>query len=308
MCEIDVRKRPIIAWWRDGSCETAGHLIVASGIERHTARGDLVLIHDPWPVQTGNPYWLTWRGFACGFKLGGHCVDYFDIQGTGAPPKCYEKQELDDLDCQKTAPAEYEQIHQLSEAEKAITALLEGDFGSSLRRGLKVPDSVRHIICNQRLLIHGARIVFAADGSVALSKIGTTRLLCELQDGTWRAPASIFLIDQQQRGWLLAGFGASQTTEWHRQRSNSLISAFDHKAAANGTPPDERIDLYEVEIPGTGDILLILDDAKDGNLTHHFQAPPGQEPRPLRDVLQDPVGGPGSETLEAWLRGLPPRE
>jgi hypothetical protein len=257
-----------------------------------------VLIHDPQPVNAGSLYWLTWRGFACGSKLGGHCLDYFNIQGSGE--KCTSA--LDDLGCTNAAE-EYEQIHQISEAETAITALLGSDAGSKLRAGLVVPDSVRRIVCNQRLLIHGARILFSPAGLPSLSKIGTTRLLCELQGETWRDPASIFLIDREQGGWLLAGFGASRTTQWLRQSADPLLSALGQGAAIPGLPPPEPMNLYEVEIPGTGDLLLV---APGGNLTFHFQAPEGLVPRSLLDVLKDPAGGIGSPTLESLLRNLPP--
>ncbi len=306
-CEIATRQRPIIAWWKDGDCKRAGHLVVSSGIARSTIRGDLVLIHDPWPPQAGNSYWLTWRGFGCGFKLGGHCVDYYDIQGTAAPPSCpvtSDQDALDPFDCATTPPVDYEKLHELSEAPVAITELLRSDKGPDLRKGLGLSDSANQISCNQRLLLHGARLDFAGDGPPALHKMGTTRLLCTLTGDGGRVPSSIFLIDQVPAGWLLAGFGASHTTLWLTQAAGSLLLAQEQKALPEGFAATGTIDLNLVEVPGTGDLLLVRDDLSAGFPTVRFQAPAGEGPRPLLKMLAEPMAGPGSKSLGDRLRAL----
>lgn len=301
--EVDTRKRPIIAWWGDGDCQYGqGHLVVSSGVERNTARGDLVLILDPQPIQTGDRYWLTWRGFSCGSFLGGHCVDYYDLQGTAAPPKYPATVDLDGVGCGSPAVS-FEKIHEISESAEIVNRLLQGETGVRLRKGLGAPGQNGGIECDLGIRVHGARIAFDKDAGAVPSKIGTTRLLCDLQGDSGRVPASIFLIDRGPEEWLLAGFGAPHTSQWIRRTAEIVRK---QKGIAAGTPKVPIIDLYEVEVPGTGDLLLVVPDPAAGYPAFHFQAELGlaKDQRPLRDVLKESVGNAGSRTLESWLRGL----
>jgi Papain-like cysteine protease AvrRpt2 len=302
-CEITKRQRPVIAWWKDGYCALAGHLVVSSGIAKPTALGDLVLIHDPWPVQMGDSYWLTWRGFGCGFKLGGHCVDYYDIQGTGAPKSCpLPSGDLDAFDCGTTPPADYERVSEIPAAPLAITELLKSASGFLLRKGLGLSESTNQITCNERLLIRGARLVFPDNGTPSLQEIGTTRLLCTFGGGG--GPSSIFLIDQTPGGWLLVGFGASHTTLWLAQSAGALLMGLDQHTTPGGFAAAGSVVLHLVDIPGTGDLLLVRDDASAGFPTVRFQAPASAGPRPLLKVLAEPLAGPDSRSLEHRLRAL----
>jgi hypothetical protein len=307
-CEIDQRLRPIIAWWGNTSCQRVGHLVVAAGVQRGTTLGDLVLILDPEPQRQGRSNWATWSGFACGMLGGspaqGHCVDYYDIQDPGAKPSCpavaNDLNDLDPVGCDPNAADSKEKITELSKAAGAIRDLLQGPFAATLRRGLEIENPVNDVRCDLRFLVQGARIGFNADGSPAPSTIGTTRLLCDIQAASEVQPASIFLIDQPgAASWLLAGFGDKNTTRWLQQKAQTFLK---QGPQALGKP----VHLYEVEIPGTGDLLEIVDDQAAGYPTFRFPEGPtfnDKAQRKLRELLGDPVAGKDLCSLEAWLRG-----
>lgn len=308
-CEIDRRGRPVIAWWlvKDLTCHQRGsHLVVVSGFEPGTPRGDLVLVLDPQPVRAGDRYWLTWRGFACGFRLGGHCVDYYDIRESPTELTCAKPNgELDDFECGKTAPEEFEKIYELPQAEAAVTGLLESSHGPVLRSGLDVPPEAGEIVCDRQIRVRGARLMLSGADLPILTPVGTTRLLCELGGEGAGSPASIFLFDRDEGGWLLAGFGGDRTTAWLRQGARELLRAAAPEGADEVPTPAAPAELFEVVIPGTGDRLLILPRGGEADLAVRFNAPVERPPLPLGDVLQDLVAGESSPTLESWIRDLP---
>jgi len=298
-CEIKTRRRPIVTWWRyPQKCKDAGHLVVASGIEPGTNLGSLVLIQDPWPVEIGNTYWLTWRGFACGLQLSGHCVDYYDVQKSeGAPASCDASQPLDNTDCSQPSA---EPAYQLSDVAATVASTLRDN--PSIRHAIGVPDEFQDLACNPQQLLRSARITFAPDGSEIVDKIGTSRLLCAARTSRASIGISIFLKDRGTNTWTIAGFGARQVTTFLQLYAKPLLRG------QPGAP-----ELYEVEIPSTGDILLIAPNLAD-RPTIHFPldqphdtplVPSEQQPRSLKIVLgNDKVGGVKSETLGSYLFAL----
>ena len=300
-CEINTRRRPIVTWWRyPQKCKDAGHLVITSGIEAGTNLGSLVLIQDPWPVEIGNTYWLTWRGFACGLQLSGHCVDYYDVQKSeGAPPSCDASQPLDDTDCSHPSA---EPAYQLSDVAATVASTLRDT--PNIRHAIGVPDEFQDLACNTQQLLRSARITFAPDDSEMVNKIGTSRLLCTVGTNQASIGISIFLKDRTADTWTIVGFGAPQVTPWLQLYANTLRG---DRAVAP--------ELYEVEIPSTGDILLIAPNDKN-QPTIHFPLvqpgtplrPSGQQPRSLKEVLgNDKVGGLRSATLGSYLFGLQQR-
>lgn len=316
-CEIADRRRPVVAWWREigVSCEDNGHLVVVSGIKRDTTQGDLVLVLNPWPLMSGDRYWLTWRGFGCGWKRGGHCVDYYNVQGRTGPSRCDDAPSLDTFECGVTEPASFEIISDIAKAEEVVGGLINGVHGPEITAGLALSISGFsangiEVHCDEGVLVRGAQLAYSAEEVPSLLPIGTTRLLCELRMRLYSVPFSVLLFDDSAHNWVLAGFGAANLTDWLQRSAQRLIGEryITSDFLPSSIDPDdsagEPVELFEVIIYGTGDNLLILPDGEGGYLGLHYSVERDQNPRPLSDLLKEPIDGESAPTLDRWLRRL----
>jgi hypothetical protein len=295
----------VLTWWRHKAyaCAEAGHLVVIADLIPQTAQGDMLLVLDPWPQAKGGRYWLNWMGYACGYRLGGHCVDYYDVQGGGVPPPaCAVPDALAPTGCEG-AKAEFQPVFTLAAAIDTAAgvagAMLGGEDGQRLRRGLEAPDSAKRVSCDAPLVLYGGRIGTDADGSTIVSPLGSARAICTLYGEAWSSAVSLFFIGSGQEGWRFAGFGGVETAQELQRAADPLVSA---KADANVEVARAR-ELYEVDIPGTGTLLLV-DDRPGVDQALNVERPE-LGLRSLADVLKDPLEQDADRTtLGDWLLRL----
>jgi hypothetical protein len=299
-CEVVQRESPVIFWWKDiRSCEQAGHLGVASGLEA-TPKGAFVLVLDPWPWGTGGGErtWYSWKGFTCGRFGYGHCTDYFDIRGDQAVPSCPGSIPLEEaVSCGGPVP-EAERIASRGHVTEYLGDLLRTESGRRMLGALDLPESVTAFSCDPGLRLREAVPGRASPGARPIRPARRSRLLCRLEAGEQTRPLSALVFETETGGSFLAGFGSGAWTEWVDARARQLAERVPADEQGRSGAPGE-IELLELFLPGAGEAILIDPRRPQAPSIRYGDA--GFLERPFDLRLDEKLDGPDGPTLREWV-------
>jgi hypothetical protein len=295
-CEIQTRESPVLFWPRGGDncANTVGHISVAAGLVETQSKGGFVYVLDPWPVNKGDKYWFTRKGFSCGSIGLGQCTAYYNFRReTEARQSCSGATE-EGVSCNGD-PAEHEKITNLDQVAAYLGDLFKSPEADELLKGLGIDKSTNPVTCGTDLILRGALPVPGTPRGPGIPYRQTdwTRILCSYGSFEFSALVSRAGTD----GFYLAAFGGHTTTDLLRSRTTGLMNALrqQHLAPAEGNDHG-TIELEELFLPGLGEMILIT-TGSPGGYAVRLQEAPGKFPRPLKDLLNEKLEDGSQETI-----------